>query len=331
MRTGRRTAHPRASTWMVMSVRNGRRKAAPPTLRPAAMVTASAMAMVAIGPPSRQHDVHCGGRYVSSFSFGTDAYAADIVGMPMAPCPAARSTRPISTPAVVVTVAVMARRTERAEDRQQDPGRDDRATAETVGDEAHHRIDEDHRDAGGGEQPAGASRGEPRPCDEVERDEELSRVEHPVGEELGHGGVHEQAALEEPQIDEGQRACASRVQDEADQESGPDGDSSEAGAAAVRRLFEAVEERDEAGRDEQKPRDVEGAALGRARVRRQEARGQGDCKDADREVHVEEPRPGRVLEDGAGDDGSEGRRDQDGHDCVAEGPRDPLAGRRGPS
>ena len=144
-----------------------------------------------------------------------------------------------------------------------------------------------------------------------------------------HGGVHEEAALEELQIDERRRPGAPRVQDEADQERAPDGDGAEAEAAAVRRLLEAVEERDEAGRDEQKPGGVEGAALGGGRVRGQEARGEGDGEDADRKVHVEEPRPGRVLEDRAGDDGAEDRRHQDGHDGVAEGARHLLAGDAG--
>ena len=60
---------------------------------------AAVIAMVAIGPP-RRCTMFTAVVATLSFSLGTDAYAADIVGMPMAPWPAARSTRPISTPAV---------------------------------------------------------------------------------------------------------------------------------------------------------------------------------------------------------------------------------------
>jgi len=161
MRTGRRTAHPRASTWMVRSVRNGRRNAAPPTLRRAAIATVIAMAMVAIGPPSRC-TMFTAVVARLSFSFGTDAYAADIVGMPIAPARGAQHEADLDAGRREPSLRHPDER-ERAEDRQEDPGRDDRAAPEAVGDHAHHRIDEDHRDAGGSKQPAHALRESPAP------------------------------------------------------------------------------------------------------------------------------------------------------------------------
>jgi hypothetical protein len=178
-------------------------------------------------------------------------------------------------------------------------GLDAEATDQRLGQDRPAHDAGRHRQEG----QAGLQRVEVLDLLEVERAEEEER-EEPAGHEQ-HGGVRrgQRADPEDAQAD--QRGAVARLEREEHAQE-PEPAEPEAERPGVRpaerlRLDDRVGEHHEPARGQDRAADVEAARAGREPGLRDEALGEHERRDADREVHEEDPLPGQ----GVGEDAAE--------------------------
>jgi methylmalonyl-CoA epimerase len=187
--------------------------------------------------------------------------------------------------------------------------------------------EEDHEnEAAGGDGHAGLASGVAHDFLEVLRDEDGGGVEgcsDHEHDELGHGNV---AALEEAQVDDGVVDVEFAPEEDGECDGGENGGSDDkAGAEPV--IFLALVEHDLEGADEDDEQaespvvDAFAALTDFCHVGRvfDEALGEDERKDADRDIEEEEPAPACVVDDPATDGGAERGGEDDGHSVDGEG------------
>src|ERR1700678_2739426 len=88
-------------------------------------------------------------------------------------------------------------------------------------------------------------------------------------------------------------------------------------ADALAQMIRTIQEEHEARREQRKSHQIQVPLLRLFTVVRQEENSQYDGQCADRQGDEKEPTPGGVLQDGAGNHGTEYSRQQNGDDSIA--------------
>ena len=211
--------------------------------------------------------------------------------------------------------------------RQQRAARGELADAEPLRETAHERIGAHHAEPERRQQPAGLAWRQAAGADQIDRNQHLAGEGDAVDHEHGGDRSGERLALEQPKVD--QRGVALGPRGAVEQREQDDGDGQGRDADPLAQMVRTIEEQHQPRRQQGQPEQVEAARPRLLPIVGQERRRQRQRQDADRQVDEEKPAPGRELEDGAGDDGTEQRREQDRQRGDADHLRHLPAGRAG--